>query len=124
MDWDLCMHRIDYGNYTSEGNFIRIFRMSSQGRLSEVFGFREDILNIDKYIRNLGYLESCRRIVEKLSTNARLHLQAYADGINDGLKSLTILPIEFKILRIDFEEWKIIDSVAFIKLMSLLNVND
>jgi len=31
--------------------------------VSEIFGFREDVVNIDKYIRNLGYLESCRRIV-------------------------------------------------------------
>lgn len=40
------------------------------------------------------------------------------------MKSLKVLPIEFKILGIEFEEWKIFDSVAFIKLMSLLNVND
>lgn len=39
--------------------------MSSQGRLAEIFGNVEDIINIDKYIRNLGYMDSSRRIVEK-----------------------------------------------------------
>lgn len=42
-----------------------IFRMASQGRLSEIFGYNEDIIGIDKYVRNLGYLESSRRIVDK-----------------------------------------------------------
>ncbi|CAD8144589.1 unnamed protein product [Paramecium pentaurelia] len=103
---------------------LHLRRMSSQGRLSEIFGYRQEILNIDKYIRNLGYLESCKRIVEKLSEEARIHLQSYADGINDGVKSLQILPIEFKILGLQFQDWQIFDTVAFIKLMSLLNVND
>ncbi|CAD8059551.1 unnamed protein product [Paramecium sonneborni] len=103
---------------------LHLRRMSSQGRLSEIFGFRQEILNIDKYIRNLGYLESCKRIVEKLSENARVHLQSYADGINDGVKSLKMLPIEFKILGVQFQDWKIFDTIAFIKLISLLNVHD
>lgn len=34
--------------------------MSSQGRLSELFGLKA--LHIDKYIRNLGLLESAKRI--------------------------------------------------------------
>ncbi|CAK88127.1 unnamed protein product (macronuclear) [Paramecium tetraurelia] len=70
---------------------LHLRRMTSQGRMTFYW---------DKYIRNLGYLESCKRIVQKLSEEARIHLQSYADGINDGVKSLSILPIEFKILGV------------------------
>lgn len=46
------------------------------------------------------------------------------NGINDGYKSLLVLPLEFQILSIDFEEWTIYDSMAFVKLMALGNVSD
>lgn len=57
--------------------FIQVFsfiqlRMSSQGRLSEILG--EKALDIDKYIRNLAYLESAQRIVDNLDSDVKDHL--------------------------------------------------
>jgi hypothetical protein len=60
----LAMHMqsIGFGNCIFEGTLFLdiIYRMSSQGRLAEILG--EKALDLDKFIRNLGYLPSAHRI--------------------------------------------------------------
>ena len=48
--------------------------------MSSIFG--DETLGMDKYLRNLGYLESSKRILESLDLRTKNLLQAYADGIN------------------------------------------
>ena len=59
---------------------IHFRRIASAGKLSSIFG--DETLGMDKYLRNLGYLESSKRILETMDQRTKNLLQAYADGIN------------------------------------------
>lgn len=82
------------------------------------------MVSADKYIRNTGYLESARRVAENCHPLVRASIQAYADGINEAVRSLPMLPIEFQIFGSDFEPWTIYDTITFVKLMSLNTIHD
>lgn len=89
------------------------------GRLSEMFG--EKTIGLDKFSLTVGY----RRIAKKtwegnsLSSYSRGLLQAYADGINDYVQNYAmLLPPEFIMLGIEFEEWHPIDTLALMRLVN------
>lgn len=81
-------------------------------------------LEMDKFSRMLSIKESAQIITDKMSSEVKEFLQAYADGINDGRKSLRMLPVEFLILGVDFHEWSVYDSITFGKYLSILNTNN
>lgn len=45
-------------------------------------------------------------------------LQAYADGINNYARTVKMLPFEFYLFWINWEDWTVEDTLAFINLMS------
>ena len=54
--------------------------------------------------------------MKKLNNEVLANLQAYSDGINDYVKSLKLLPIEFILTGIKWENWTPLDSFAITKL--------
>ncbi len=52
-------------------------------------------------------------------------VQAYADGINEYVKSLNgKLTLEFALIGSDFEPWKVEDTLAFVKLICFALTHD
>lgn len=91
------------------------------GQLSEVLG--EISLPVDRWIRTL----TMRRVAEfefgMLSDNGRRLLGAYARGVNACLR-LEPLPVEFTLLRYKPAPWRIVDTLAWVKMMAwTLSVN-
>ncbi len=101
----------------------RLFQMElqrrvGQGRLAEVFG--ADRLDVDKFIRTLGFYREAESSFSALSPWAQKRLQAYADGVNAFLDShQSALPPEFLIVGDAPEPWKPADSLVWGKLMAL-----
>ncbi len=101
----------------------RLFQMElqrriGQGRLAEVFG--ADRLDVDKFIRTLGFYREAESSFAALSPWAQKRLQAYADGVNAFLDShRSALPPEFLIVGDTPEPWKPANSLVWGKLMSL-----
>ena len=101
----------------------RLFQMElqrrvGQGRLAEVFG--ADRLDVDKFIRTLGFYREAESSFAALSPWAQKRLQAYADGVNAFLDShRSALPPEFLLVGDTPEPWKPADSLVWGKLMSL-----
>ncbi|OMJ80226.1 hypothetical protein SteCoe_19594 [Stentor coeruleus] len=89
---------------------IDIIRRTSTGRLSEILG--ESSLEMDIFIRNIKIPQMAQRDINDLSPEALKSLTAFAAGINDGAKSLWLLPIEYYITRSTFDEFRVIDSQA------------
>ena len=91
------------------------------GRLSEILG--KPTVSLDRWLRTLRmyHVASLEKgLLEDKTINL---LQAYADGINYFIKNRK-LPIEFLLLRYKPEPWKIVDTLAWIKMMSWsLSVN-
>ena len=97
---------------------LELQKRLSHGRLSEVFG--KSMLDTDIWIRTLGIYESAKKSVKHLSPEAIASLEAYANGINTWLaKNRDNLPLEFVILDVVPEDWKVEDSLAWSKMFAL-----
>ncbi|MCG3118784.1 MAG: Acyl-homoserine lactone acylase QuiP [bacterium] len=92
-------------------------RRAVRGTLSEIFG--EATLAEDKFLRTWGFHRVAKRLAERLSPESRRMLTAYAEGVNAFITvNKAQLPLEFSLLQYKPEEWKIEDSLGFIRLMA------
>lgn len=104
---------------------MRLWQMDMQaraaaGRLSEVLGDRT--LNADKLTRRQGLSSGAKLILEKWMENEAgyRYLQAYSKGVNKyigELKSKT-LPVEYKLLEFEPEEWSPYKSALMARNMA------
>ena len=90
-------------------------RLIFSGRLSEFFD--EKTLTIDKTMRNFGFYRTSKINYEHMPTEEQDYIQAFADGVNDYVKKLQVLPVEFLVTGVKFEEWKPYDTIVMLKLM-------
>jgi penicillin amidase len=85
-----------------------LIRRSSTGRLSEIFG--KSFIQTDMFARFLRIKEKSRMVIEKEDVEILNCMQAYADGVNAFIRSAgRKLPVEFRILSYEPEEWKLED---------------
>ena len=100
----------------------RLFQMElnrrvGQGRVAEILG--SDFVNVDKYMRTLGYYRQAQSSFDALSPWAQRRLLAYAAGVNAFLGShRSALPPEFLFVGDTPEPWKPADSLVWGKLMA------
>jgi penicillin amidase len=87
------------------------------GTLSEIFG--EAMLPQDKFLRTWGFHRLAKRLAEHLSPESRRVLEAYAEGVNAFIdENKSRLPLEFSLLQYKPEQWKIEDSIGFVRLLA------
>lgn len=92
-------------------------RRLAAGRLSEIIG--ERTLSIDKFIRTMGIPQAVAATAARLSPEARAAYEAYADGVNAGVAgSGGAPPLEFVLLGVDPEPWRVEDSIGWAKMMA------
>ena len=100
----------------------RIFQMDklrrlSQGRLSEILG--DKTINIDKMMRNLGFMNVANTTFNGLDSETRSYLENFSSGINDYLEFFSV-GIEYWLLGVEFEKWKPEDSVSIFVFASFI----
>lgn len=101
----------------------RLWQMETQrrigaGRLAEIFG--ADLLGTDKFLRTLSIYNAAERTVARLDADTLNLLEAYAAGVNSFLNHPdTVLPVEFTILGVKPEPWKVADTLVWVKMMAL-----
>jgi penicillin G amidase len=96
---------------------LDLLRRTGRGRLSEVLG--DAGLETDKFIRTIGLARAADLDVALLSADARVALDAFADGVNKLLEQRgDALPIEFVLLGYRPEPWTATDSLVILKLQS------
>jgi penicillin amidase len=118
----------DHDLYLAEG-FVtardRLWQMdiqtrSAAGRLAEIAGPKA--LDIDRYHRRMGMVYGAENSLRGMMKNpvSRLMVTAYTEGVNAYVHTLKPrdYPIEFKLLDYAPEEWKPINCVFLLKLMS------
>lgn len=93
---------------------------SASGRLAEVVGPKA--LEIDRYHRRMGMVYGAEKGLKGMMANpeSKSMALAYTDGINNYIHSLAPkdYPIEFKLLDYKPEDWKPINCIFLLKLMS------
>lgn len=100
---------------------MEFYTLAAAGRLSEIVG--ERALEFDRFNRRTGMAEAAKTILENskkdpLSTKI---LNAYAAGINAYIKQIQYkdLPVEYKILGYQPEEWTPLKTILM--LMNMRN---
>jgi len=96
---------------------LDLYRRLACGRLSEIAGGAG--LASDRLVRTLGL----RRVAlaEEAELGARLGpaMAAYSAGVNAAAEAAAAAPIEFQLLRLEFEPWRPADTLTLTKLLTL-----
>jgi penicillin amidase len=95
---------------------LELNRRAGAGRLSELFG--PIALPADRFLRRIGLHRAAEAELAALDAPTRALLAAYADGVNAGIAALPALPLEFRLLRHRPEPWRVLDSLAYAKLLA------
>ncbi|RFS16233.1 penicillin acylase family protein [Emticicia sp. C21] len=86
---------------------MEFYTLAASGRLSEVVG--ERAIELDRYNRRMGMAETAKKIAASYKKDdvAFKVLSAYAAGVNAYIKQLSYkdLPVEYKIIGYQPEEW-------------------
>jgi penicillin amidase len=93
---------------------------SAAGRLAEIAGPKA--LEIDRYHRRMGMVYGAENSLKGVMKNpfSKMMVTAYTEGVNNYIHQLAPkdYPIEFKLLDYKPEEWKPINCIFLLKLMS------
>jgi penicillin amidase len=93
-----------------------ILRRNSGGRLAELVG--KAAIDRDKSFRKHRFQTMAEKVIAGLPDRQRQVLQAYAKGVNHGLRDLKAVPFEYVALRVQPEPWAETDSILC--MMSML----
>lgn len=96
-------------------------RRMSAGELSALFG--ELALEADKGKRIHRFRDLSQRILQGMSAEERRLLDAYADGVNQGLAALGGKPFEYWLLGVEPRPWLPEDSML-VQYAMFLDLND
>ena len=94
---------------------IELYRHMAHGRAAALLN--KGLLRIDRMNRTLGFGRDAAREWEEQSDDARMILQAYADGINAAIVAGP-KPVEFDLLDHEMQPWSPVDSLAILKMVS------
>lgn len=92
-------------------------RKTAKGELSSVLGL--EALGSDIFMRTLGLRFNATKMWNGLSIREQEILQAYVDGVNDGIQRLPVLPVEYYILGFKPEPWSTLDSLIWMQLLTV-----
>lgn len=86
-----------------------LLRRNASGELSELLG--PATLDADKQNRLHGFRKLSRHIVETMSPEDKEILIAYSEGVNAGMKALSVVPFEYLLTGSTPAEWTPEDSI-------------
>ena len=101
--------------------FVKVL---SEGRAAEIFGDREDLINIDKYFRTLKFRSngsSDKSRASDFTDNFSKLLNAYITGVEDFRKS-GYVPFEFRVTGYKPEPWEQEDVFALSRIMAYVGL--
>ena len=91
-------------------------KMLLEGRTAELFG--PDLVPTDLEMRNIGYHEMGVNNLKHTDKETLRLVQAYADGINAYANSVKMLPFEFYLFWVSWEDWTVQNSLSSIYFIS------
>jgi penicillin amidase len=104
---------------------MEFFRKTCGGRIGELTGRKDALVNADIYLRSLGLYEIAKQEYESYPAEDRDALDAFAAGVNAyiGNRNPQQLSVNYTILsltgvRFKVEPWSPLDTLVFSKLMA------
>ncbi len=127
----------DHDLYLAQGYITathRLWQMEFQvqaaaGRISEILGYSEGVLDYDRRQRRLGMVYGAEHALEAMMNDPEVAsaLTAYTEGVNAYIQSLDDddLPLEYKLLNYRPEPWTPLKMGLLLKNLSqTLNMSD
>jgi penicillin amidase len=112
----------------------RLWQMEFQthaaaGRISEIIGKSDPVLNYDRGQRRLGMVFGAQHALEGMQSDplSKMMIEKYSEGINQYIASLSYedLPFEYKLLSYEPEAWTPLKCALLLKNMAqTLNIGD
>ncbi|MEX2363341.1 MAG: penicillin acylase family protein, partial [Balneolaceae bacterium] len=98
---------------------MTLSQIAAEGRFAEFFGDDEDLINLDKYQRTLGFWKIAQKLErEVLNDEDRSVLQSYSNGVNAFIdNNANRLPVEFSLTGIDPIRWNPTRSMAMNRML-------
>ena len=94
-----------------------VSRRQASGTLAELLG--PAALPGDVELRALGIRRAAERSLAVISLDARAAIEAYADGVNAYVSTLSVLPPEYQAIEITkFDPWTALDSMTVAKSLT------
>jgi len=94
-----------------------LLRRTGAGELAALLGAA--LLDVDRRIRLHQFRQVAQAVVAGLDPDSRALLEAYAGGVNAGMKSLRARPFEYLLLGQAPEPWRAEDSILVVHAMWL-----
>lgn len=101
---------------------MELFRRAGQGRLAELLG--ASMLEADQELYRTGVPQFAVRLRENSSPSLREWIEAYVAGVNLGIHSLSVRPVEFLLLGAEVQPWTEKDVFAIGALMAYQSANN
>ena len=98
-------------------------RILLQGRASELLAADAELLAVDRFMRKMKFEVDAAAEVARLEPTDRALVEAYADGVNQGLRDGGTV-FELKLLGVRPEPWRPVDSMVLAKMMGFLGLAD
>lgn len=92
-----------------------LLRRTGAGELAALLG--AGLLDADRRIRLHQFRQVARAVIAELDPGNRALLEAYAGGVNAGMKSLRARPFEYLLLGQAPEPWRAEDSILVVHAM-------
>ncbi len=93
---------------------MELNRRLARGELAAMFG--ERLLQVDRFVRRLGFLRCAEAEAATVSAEVRTLAEAYTAGVNAYLERHR-RPVEFMLLGLRPQPWRPVDSLAFGRFM-------
>ena len=93
---------------------MAIYRRLARGRIAEMGG--PLAVDLDRAIRILDFARATPAIEAALPDETRRWLQRFVDGVNHYQATTAVLPVEYRILGMQREDWSIGDVLTFGRL--------
>lgn len=94
-----------------------LLRRAAAGELAALVG--PAAVGADRAVRIHRFRSRARAVIENRPADSRALLEAYAEGVNAGLRALGTRPFEYLLLRAEPEPWTVEDSVLVVYAMFL-----
>ena len=93
----------------------RLFQMDlmrhlGMGRMSEWFG--EEAVAYDAFMKSLGFQERFEQVAVESDAQILSVARSYTEGVNAGVAALPELPVEYRLLGVEFEKWELLHSMS------------
>ena len=96
-------------------------RRNAAGELAALFG--EAAVDVDRRHRFHRFRTRASAVIDRLDEGERALLEAYANGVNDGLGQLGAKPFEYFVIGAEAEAWQPEDTILAVYTM-FLELND